>query len=507
MNTFLSMSSSAALMILAVVVIRALFIHKLPKKTFMMLWGIVVCRLLLPFTISSPLSIYTWIDRLRPEELTTVNQSSPPITSQLTIPMSLPDSTSELPPISDQIIAFVSPIVVIWIVGAAICTLFFTITYVKCRREFQTSLPVHHPLALKWLDEHKLTRSIQIRQSHRIRSPLTYGIKHPVILLPKNMDWSNVEQLQYILEHEFIHIRRFDQVSKLLLTAVLCIHWFNPLVWVMYMLANRDIELSCDETVVRSFGETTKRGYAMSLITMEERKNRITPLSNHFSKNAIEERIVAIMKMRKTTAAATVLALALIVGATTVFATGSSGLKQDIDTAYAIEGTVTNKPPLSEQEQRSEMKKVLAPYEKFGLIYDEESGRSTYNGKTVRQFFDEIAHLGFSELTGEVDLDAEYTKGELSGLIPASQTEFDSRTKEIQSMPIDANATEVSQSFEISTLSLMSRVDNGATQYSTDEGKTWMTQAELDAMYPVPKVEWWTYDEYKAWLDNETIEL
>ena len=67
----------------------------------------------------------------------------------------------------------------------------------------------------------------------------------------------------------------------------------------MYVLANRDIELSCDETVVQIFGETMKSAYAMMLIGMEEKKNKITPLCNSFSKNAIEERIVSIMKMKK----------------------------------------------------------------------------------------------------------------------------------------------------------------------------------------------------------------
>ncbi|GGH18578.1 hypothetical protein GCM10008013_14630 [Paenibacillus segetis] len=243
----------------------------------------------------------------------------------------------------------------------------------------------------------------------------------------------------------------------------------------------------------------------MSLITMEERKNRITPLSNHFSKHAIEERIVAIMKMRKTSVAATVLAFALIVGATTVFATSSSGLKQDSDSAYAYEGTGSMNPPLSEQEQRSEMAKVLAPYDKFGLIYDKASGRSTYYGKTVRQFFDEIAQLGFSELTGEVDLEAEYIEGKLSGLVPATQVEFDARTKELQSVQSNVGSLDSSQAIEMTTL--LSREENGSIQYSSDEGKTWLTQAEYDAKYPTPDVEWWTYDGYKAWLDNEKIEL
>jgi beta-lactamase regulating signal transducer with metallopeptidase domain len=510
MSTFINMSFTAAVMIVAVVVIRALVINKLPKKTFMVLWGVVVYRLLIPFALPSQFSIYTWVDRLHlnsSNRVTFVNQSSPPVTLPVNLVGST--STSKVQSINNHLTAAISPILVIWMIGMVISALFFIITYVKCRREFQASLPVDHPFALKWLDEHKLTRTIQIRQLDLISSPLTYGIKHPVILLPKNTDWSNVEQIQYILMHELVHIRRFDQVKKLILTAVLCIHWFNPLVWVMYMLANRDIEHFCDETVVRSFGETTKRAYAMSLITMEERKNKLNPLSNHFSKNAIEQRIVTIMKMKKTTTAATILAFALVVGATAVFATSSAksaGLKTNQDSSYAsYEGTSSNNSPLSEPKQNSDMKKVLAPYEKFGLIYDTETDSSTYNGKTVRQFYDEVAQLGFSHSTGEVDLDAEYTNGELIGLVAATQADFDARTKEIQNMPTNTDSMDVSQAVEISTV--LSRVDNDNIQYSIDEGKTWMNQVEYDAEYPVPNVEWWTYDEYKAWLDNEKIEL
>ncbi len=507
MNTFLYMSSTAAVMILVVVVLRALCMHKLPKKTFMVLWGVVVCRLLLPFVLPSQWSVYTWIDRFYSNKVAIVNPSTP----QITLPLNYQGSTvtSNVQPISDHLPATflnISPILVIWIVGMVISAMFFTITYVKCRREFQTSLPVDQPLALKWLDEHKLTRSIQIRASDRINSPLTYGIKHPVILLPKNTDWNNVEQIQYILMHELVHIRRFDQVTKLLLTAAVCIHWFNPLVWVMYMLANRDIEHSCDETVVRSFGETTKRSYAMSLITMEERKNWLNPLNNHFSKNAIEERIVAIMKVKKASTITTVLALVLIMGTTTVFATSSAKSNDTrTDQAYAVEGTNIKHSPVSEQEQRSEMKKALAPYKQFGLVYDEETDTSTYKGKKVRQFYDDISQLGFSHSTGEVDLNPVYSNGKLSGLVTATQAEFEARTKEMESMPVQSDEMDVSQTVEI--VSLLSRINNGTTQYSLDEGATWMTQAEYDAQYPTPDVVWWTYDEYKAWLDNEKLEL
>ena len=113
-------------------------------------------------------------------------------------------------------------------------------------------------------------------------------------------------------------------MTKLVLTAALCIHWFNPLVWFMYLLANRDMELSCDEAVVRRFGEENKSAYARMLIRMEKTKSGLTPLCNSFSKSAIEERVTAIMKLRKTSFTALCAAAALVVGVTLVFATSAA---------------------------------------------------------------------------------------------------------------------------------------------------------------------------------------
>jgi len=128
------------------------------------------------------------------------------------------------------------------------------------------------------------------------------------------------------------------------LIAVLCVHWFNPLVWAMYILANRDIELSCDEAVVRLFGENTRAAYARTLISMEETRSGLTPLCNNFNKNAIEERITAIMKMKKTSMFSLVLAVALIVGVTTGFATSAAsaddGREVSLDDLDYVEGAV-----------------------------------------------------------------------------------------------------------------------------------------------------------------------
>jgi hypothetical protein len=135
------------------------------------------------------------------------------------------------------------------------------------------------------------------------------------------MDWTDEKQLEYILTHEFTHIRRFDTAWKWLLAATLCIHWFNPLVWGLYFLANRDIELTCDEAVVRLQGMAQRSAYARALIKLEERRSIYNLLGNNFNKNAIKERINAIMKLKKVSLIWTAAAVLLVVAAFIVFAT------------------------------------------------------------------------------------------------------------------------------------------------------------------------------------------
>ncbi len=153
------------------------------------------------------------------------------------------------------------------------CVIFVT-AYLRCRVEFQTALPVSHPYAAKWLQRQTVKRRLSIRQSDKISTPLTYGIWHPVILMPKDTDWENLNLLQYILSHECVHIERFDAIRKLITAAALCVHWFNPFVWMMYFFFNRDIELCCDALVIRQYGEKSKSAYAKSLISMEAKEKR-----------------------------------------------------------------------------------------------------------------------------------------------------------------------------------------------------------------------------------------
>jgi len=304
-------------MILAVIVIRALAINLLPKKTFGVLWGMAVVRLMVPFSVPSALSVYTLLGG---------NASAMDIAkTPQNVPMLTIGTAGQPGSASDA----VSVRTVIWAAGVLVCAVFFVTAYWKCRQEFQASLPVENDFIGNWLDAHPQRRKISVRQSGRFSAPLTYGLFRPVTLLPTSTKWEDTESLQYVLAHEYVHIRRFDSIMKFMLIAALCAHWFNPLAWAMYILANRDIELSCDEAVVRLFGENTKAAYARTLISMEETRNGLTPLCNHFGKNAIEERITAIMKIKKASIFSLVLALALVCGVTTAFATSANAQQAD----------------------------------------------------------------------------------------------------------------------------------------------------------------------------------
>lgn len=332
--TILKMSLAAAALILAIVVIRALALYTLPKRTFLALWGVALCRLLIPVFIPLRFSVYTLADMLKDTFAKTNAPIALPSVTALPGTWAVPDMLN--PALADTASASVSPVAAVWIIGLLACALFFLVTHLRCRRDYKTALPIDSEFVAKWLHEHPTKRKVVIRQSDKIAAPLTYGIFRPVVLLPKTTDWTDETRLRYILTHEYVHIRLFDILSKWLLAAALCVHWFNPFVWVMYVLANRDIELSCDETVVKTFGETAKSAYALTLIGLEEKKNRLTPLVNNFSKYAIEERISAIMKMKRTTFLGMAMAFTLVLGTIlTAFVTPVAAIRADESNGYA----------------------------------------------------------------------------------------------------------------------------------------------------------------------------
>ena len=328
--SLLQMSFSGSVLILTIIVVRAVAINKLPKKMFLFLWGITLVRLLIPFTISSPASVYSLVNINASEE--TLWGNLLPIMPEEQ--MEFIDETEQVESMGEagqtqvQLLAEQTPYVsvwqVSWCIGAVFCIAFFALFYLCWILRFRRARSVHNRFVKQWIKDHRSKRPISIRQSDRIDTPLTYGIFHPVILMPEDTNWEDIEQLQYILQHEYVHICRFDTVTKLICALAVSIHWFNPFVWVMYLLFNRDLELSCDERVVRQFGVESRKAYASVLISMEAKKSGVMPFYNNFSKNAIEERIISIMKTKKTSIFAIFIAVILFIGITSACATSAT---------------------------------------------------------------------------------------------------------------------------------------------------------------------------------------
>lgn len=406
---------SAGVMILAVLALRLRFQDRTPRRAFCLLWDLVLIRLLVPLEIASPVSIRQLLPAAAQRAVAAPQRTaaSPMVSAAVEGTRVVQEAyiTSVAEDVAQTAVAPMAPdwggvLTGAWLAGVLALAVWFLWSHLRSRRVYAAALPCRDGRVLDWLAERPLRRPIQARTSDRVAAPLTYGILYPVILLPRGME--DGETLSCVLSHEYEHIRRFDALRKGLLALALCLHWYNPLVWAMYALANRDMELSCDEAVVRSGAD--RAGYAMALLGLEERRGRWSPSGSHFSQNALEERIKAIMKRKHISMTALAAVLVVMAVTTTVFASA------------APEGREDKNPP------------------ETGYVYD---------------------HLGMVEDNGVTIL----SKGG----------------------------------------------ENGEKFYSVDDGKTWMNEERYQAQYGSWggdwQVEWWTYEDYKLWLEEEKAAL
>lgn len=296
------------------ILIGAVLRLRLPKDACMVLWWSAAVRLLLPFPLPFRWSVYTFLKTLAAAK-TSPSPAAPPVTflpSVESLPVSpvMPSMPTDPEPFPLR--------TVLWLAGTLLLGCWFAVSYFRWRRRFREALPVDSGFVRQWCGTRPF---IRVRVSDRIDAPLTYGVFRPVILLPKNFPIHDETALLCVLTHERIHIQRLDGLLKLLLASALCVHWFNPAVWVLWVLAGRDMELRCDQAALSSLGPERKAPYALTLLRMAELRNESMPLSSSFCQCGLEERIHAIMKFKKTSLLTLTAALALTLCVTAAFAT------------------------------------------------------------------------------------------------------------------------------------------------------------------------------------------
>ena len=308
-SVVLNMSITASISILVILLAR-IMLKRTPKIFSYALWAVVLFRLLCPVSLSSQFSLMglfpsptTEAGRMEYVSLNVLHTERPAIA--VDVPASGLDQATDHggePLIVESTAAdsadfLVSIMSIVWICGAAAMLVFHLLQLIRLRRKLIGSIPLKDNIYL----------------ADYIPTPFVMGLIHPKIYLPSAMP--EIEQ-SYIIQHEKHHIHRCDHVIKLLAFVAMCIHWFNPLVWLAFALSSKDMEMSCDEAVMRQMDRDIRADYSSSLLQFSTGKRVIvgTPLA--FGEGDTKERIENIMRYKKPTMIIVVLAVIVCVGLT-----------------------------------------------------------------------------------------------------------------------------------------------------------------------------------------------
>lgn len=300
----INMSISASWLVLAVLMLR-LILRKAPKWVTVLLWGIVAIRMICPFSFESTLSLIPSAETF-PEKIISgpnfnVQTGITPVDNRLndyledryfegvTVPASNGNNTMMI-------------LTIAWTLGILLLVVYIAISYGRLHREIDT--------AVRCKDN--------IFQSENVSSPFVLGLIKPRIYLPFNI---NDQNLEHVIAHEQAHICRKDHWWKPFGFLLLTIHWFNPLMWLSYVLLCRDIELACDEKVIKELGNEQRADYTQALVACSVNRRMIIACPLSFGEVGVKKRVKSVMNYKKPVLGIVVLAVIACVGAAVCFLT------------------------------------------------------------------------------------------------------------------------------------------------------------------------------------------
>ena len=287
----LNMSLTASYVIAAVMLAR-LFLKKAPKIISYLLWSVVGFRLLVPFSFESVFSLIPFQSAPIPADITM--QPTPRINSGVhvvdnAVSSALPaaEAAADVNPMQ----AWLTVGVYIWLAGVAAMLIYSVISIILLKRRLAGAVLVRD----------------NIYRADNIRTPFVLGFFRPDIFIPAGL---KEEEKSYIILHEQTHIRRRDPIVKLVGYFALCLHWFNPLAWAAFLLMGADMEMSCDERVLKQMGSETKKSYSLSLLSLAAERRMIGGSPLAFGEGGMKERIKNILNFRKASRMVVAVALA-----------------------------------------------------------------------------------------------------------------------------------------------------------------------------------------------------
>lgn len=278
----LNMSITASWLVLAIIILR-LLLKKAPKAISVFMWALVGVRLICPFSFESILSLIPSAETVPQDiiysEAPTIHSGVPILNSTMNpiISESLaPEVGASVNPM--QIIAFVASTV--WIVGIVAMVLYTVVSYFRIHRKVREAVPYQDNI---WLCDH-------------IDTPFILGLVRPRIYLPSNM---NEQDIEYVIAHEKAHLKRHDHWWKPLGFLLLTVYWFNPILWIAYTLLCKDIELACDEKVIKDMGTEIKKPYSEALINCSVPRKMISACPLAFGEVGVKGRVKSVLNYKK----------------------------------------------------------------------------------------------------------------------------------------------------------------------------------------------------------------
>lgn len=310
-----NMSISGSFLMGAVVILRLIF-KKAPKWVNCLLWTVAGLRLILPFSLESALSLIPSAETVPPEIL---YEQTPHISSGIQAFNSVvnpvigealaPSPGASVNPV--QVITIIGAY--IWVTGVVVLLAYALISYLGIKRKTATATLLKD----------------NIFCSEAVGSPFVLGLIRPKIFLPYNIEEA---EAGYVISHEKAHIKRGDHLIKPLAYLLLCVYWFNPLVWLSYALLCRDIEMACDEKVIKNFDSDSRKAYSKALLSCSINSKKIAACPLAFGEVGVKERIKGVMNYKKPAFWVIIIALLSCVAVAVCFLTDP--LKDESDVPF-----------------------------------------------------------------------------------------------------------------------------------------------------------------------------
>ena len=281
-----NMSVTASILIIAVILLR-LILKNAPKWTRYILWLLVALRLVIPFTFESRFSLVPNAQAINSTRNSSTSYVSSVVNSEgfqtMQSAVFLPDEVS-----------IITILTYFWIIGVAAMLIYMLFSYLHLHLKLRESVVIKDNILI----------------CDRISSPFVFGIIRPRIYLPSAL---SDEEKTYVIAHEQAHIKHYDNILKPFGYLILSIHFFNPLCWIAFRLFTKDIELACDERVIKNYDIQDKKGYSTALLSCSIERNFLSACPFSFGESGLKQRIKSVLGYKKPTVRIVILSFAVCI--------------------------------------------------------------------------------------------------------------------------------------------------------------------------------------------------